>query len=142
MNTKSCLIRCWRKSCVLQKGTATRNANTNGAEHRDGWRPKSLVAEYRRRSSQTRPDTCTRKRTRNMVAEKGYEPREITSGAQLRITGDHSRSRVAIHGSQRWPRCVDHPTSLPRCDQDEKRWFQNSSPLPESLVLGKRDLNS
>ena len=26
--------------------------------------------------------------------------------------------------------------------QDEKRWIQNITPVPESSVLGKRDLNS
>ena len=31
---------------------ARHTANNNGAEHRDGWRPKSLVAEHRRWSSE------------------------------------------------------------------------------------------
>ena len=81
------------------------------------------------------------------------ESPEHGSGAWLRTTAvtGHPRSHVAnlgeiTHGAElRFIAVNDGPGEVgspPRCDQDEKRWFQNSSLLPETLVLGKRDLNS
>ena len=76
-----------------------------------------------------------------MVAEQSYEPRQlqVTLGARLRTTGITHGAELRFIAVNDGPGEVGSP---PRCDQDEKRWFQNSSPLPESLVLGKRDLNS
>ena len=55
----------------------TRSASNNGGEHRDGWRPNSLVAEHRCRSSEhghapgheSAPATWECASRRNMVGE-------------------------------------------------------------------------
>ena len=55
-----------------------------------------------------------------MVAEQSYVPQQSTMVHTL----------------------AEHLTSLPRRDQDDKHWIQNITPVPESSVLGKRDMNS
>ena len=70
----------------------TRSANNNGAEHRDGWRPNSLVAE------QVHPQHGRGAMLRvipNMVAEQGCrEPKHpyIPKSSRLLNTGSKEAS--------------------------------------------------
>ena len=69
--------------------------------------------------------------TRNMVAEYPYieaHPQH-GSGAELRSTAVNDGAHLGR-------------SSHLRRDQDDKRWIQNITPVPESSVLGKRDMNT